>query len=197
MSRRALVVSFIYCLACAAYCDLLLPSVISVTLLVFLAEVRYCEFSTIVTVLVSRSSSLSSAPGRFLKLLIPREQWPSPILSSIFSSEAIMSGRKRKATSAPAAAAAGEEPSAEQHKSSSKKKEKQEDVVNQQRSEKNEVQFNTKRLRFISDAEKIKQGSKGVLYWMSRDQRVQGNNLSEPTLKQRDAACSSWLKCVF
>uniref|UniRef100_A0A7N6AN66 Deoxyribodipyrimidine photo-lyase n=1 Tax=Anabas testudineus TaxID=64144 RepID=A0A7N6AN66_ANATE len=35
--------------------------------------------------------------------------------------------------------------------------------------------FNRKRLRFISDTEKIKQGSEGVLYWMSRDQRVQDN----------------------
>ncbi|XP_043073832.1 CPD photolyase [Puntigrus tetrazona] len=35
--------------------------------------------------------------------------------------------------------------------------------------------FNKKRLRCLSDAQKIKQGSGGVLYWMSRDQRVQDN----------------------
>ncbi|KAL0200172.1 hypothetical protein M9458_003359, partial [Cirrhinus mrigala] len=34
-------------------------------------------------------------------------------------------------------------------------------------------EFNKKRLRYLSDTQKIKQGSDGVLYWMSRDQRVQ------------------------
>lgn len=94
-----------------------------------------------------------------------------------------MSGRKRKATSAAAAGGGGgEEPGAKQQKLTSMK-EKQQDVVEQQWSEKNGVKFNTKRLRFISDTEKIKQSSKGVLYWMSRDQRVQGNYPSQLTLK--------------
>ncbi|XP_051556828.1 CPD photolyase [Myxocyprinus asiaticus] len=35
--------------------------------------------------------------------------------------------------------------------------------------------FNKKRLRYISETQKIKQGSDGVLYWMSRDQRIQDN----------------------
>ncbi|XP_030631243.1 CPD photolyase [Chanos chanos] len=35
--------------------------------------------------------------------------------------------------------------------------------------------FDKKRLRFLSEAQKIKQGSDGVLYWMARDQRVQDN----------------------
>lgn len=35
-------------------------------------------------------------------------------------------------------------------------------------------EFNKKRLRYLSSTQKIKQGSNGVLYWMSRDQRVQG-----------------------
>uniref|UniRef100_A0A3P8RYT6 Deoxyribodipyrimidine photo-lyase n=1 Tax=Amphiprion percula TaxID=161767 RepID=A0A3P8RYT6_AMPPE len=48
-------------------------------------------------------------------------------------------------------------------------------LVQQQRSEKNDMKFNKKRLRFISDAVKIKQGSEGVLYWMLRDNRVQDN----------------------
>ncbi|KAL4608184.1 Deoxyribodipyrimidine photo-lyase-like [Arapaima gigas] len=39
----------------------------------------------------------------------------------------------------------------------------------------NGVQFNEKRLRFLSDTKKVKQGSQGVLYWMCRDQRVQDN----------------------
>ncbi|XP_048019119.1 CPD photolyase [Megalobrama amblycephala] len=36
-------------------------------------------------------------------------------------------------------------------------------------------EFNKKRLRYLSSTQKIKQGSDGVLYWMSRDQRVQDN----------------------
>ncbi|XP_073704846.1 CPD photolyase isoform X2 [Garra rufa] len=36
-------------------------------------------------------------------------------------------------------------------------------------------EFNKKRLRYLSDTQKIKQGSDGVLYWMARDQRVQDN----------------------
>lgn len=89
-----------------------------------------------------------------------------------------MSDKKRKATS-PAAA---KEPSAKQPKLTPVKQEKKQkdagwlqSLVQQQRSEKNDMKFNKKRLRFISDAEKIKQGSEGVLYWMSRDSRVQDN----------------------
>ena len=49
------------------------------------------------------------------------------------------------------------------------------DQVDQQRREKKDVQFNKKRLRFLSQTQKIKQGSEAVLYWMSRDHRVQGD----------------------
>ncbi|XP_017328690.1 CPD photolyase [Ictalurus punctatus] len=38
-----------------------------------------------------------------------------------------------------------------------------------------ECKFNTKRLRFLSDAKKVRQGCGAVLYWMVRDQRVQDN----------------------
>lgn len=51
------------------------------------------------------------------------------------------------------------------------------DLVKRQRTENKEMKFNKKRLRFISDTEKMKKGSEGVLYWMSRDQRVQGKHL--------------------
>ncbi|XP_061099051.1 CPD photolyase isoform X2 [Conger conger] len=37
------------------------------------------------------------------------------------------------------------------------------------------IEFNEKRLHFLSQAQKVKQGAEGVLYWMSRDQRVQDN----------------------
>ncbi|XP_028986920.1 CPD photolyase isoform X2 [Betta splendens] len=88
-----------------------------------------------------------------------------------------MSDRKRKATSA---APAPEEPSAKQQKLPSVKKGADagcclQDLVDQQRSEKRGMAFNRKRVRFVSGTEKVKQGSKGVLYWMSRDQRVQDN----------------------
>lgn len=38
-----------------------------------------------------------------------------------------------------------------------------------------EFRFNKKRVRVLSDAKVIPTGSEGILYWMSRDQRVQGN----------------------
>uniref|UniRef100_UPI0037E797BD CPD photolyase n=1 Tax=Semicossyphus pulcher TaxID=241346 RepID=UPI0037E797BD len=89
-----------------------------------------------------------------------------------------MSDKKRKAPSA----AAAKKPSAKQQKLAPMKEAKQEragdwlqDHLKQQRIEKKEMKFNKKRLRFISDTEKIKQDSEGVLYWMSRDQRVQDN----------------------
>lgn len=89
-----------------------------------------------------------------------------------------MSDKKRKATSA------AKEPDAKQQRLAPVKEEKKEraggwlrDTVKQQRTENKEMKFNKKRLRFISDTEKIKQGSEGVLYWMSRDHRVQGKHL--------------------
>uniref|UniRef100_A0A3B4XLX0 Deoxyribodipyrimidine photo-lyase n=1 Tax=Seriola lalandi dorsalis TaxID=1841481 RepID=A0A3B4XLX0_SERLL len=90
-----------------------------------------------------------------------------------------MSDRKRKATSAPA----GKKPTAKQQKLVPLKEEKKEraggwlqEKLKQRRTEKKEMKFNKKRLRFVSDTEKIKQGSEGVLYWMSRDHRVQGEH---------------------
>ncbi|KAM6920035.1 LOW QUALITY PROTEIN: CPD photolyase [Lycodopsis pacificus] len=50
-----------------------------------------------------------------------------------------------------------------------------EDLVKQHRTENKEVKFNKKCLRLISDTTQIKQDSKGVLYWMLRDHRVQDN----------------------
>lgn len=85
-----------------------------------------------------------------------------------------MPGQKRKATSA------AKEPVAKQQKLAPTKAEKEKaggwllEAVKQQRAENKEMSFNSKRLRFISDTEKIKQGSEGVLYWMLRDHRVQG-----------------------
>lgn len=48
--------------------------------------------------------------------------------------------------------------------------------VAQLRKEARGCEFNKKRLRYLSDCQKIKQKSDGVLYWMSRDQRVQGDH---------------------
>ncbi|KAL2097998.1 hypothetical protein ACEWY4_007205 [Coilia grayii] len=38
-----------------------------------------------------------------------------------------------------------------------------------------DLKFNMKRLRYLSDNKTVKQGSEGVVYWMGRDQRVQDN----------------------
>lgn len=89
-----------------------------------------------------------------------------------------MLSTKRKASSAAKA------PKAKQQKGppvkeEEKKKKKPEsggwlqNLVMQKRTKQKEMEFNQKRLRFIRDA-KIKRGSAGVVYWMLRDQRVQG-----------------------
>ncbi|KAF6720364.1 Deoxyribodipyrimidine photo-lyase [Oryzias melastigma] len=84
-----------------------------------------------------------------------------------------MSAKKRKATSA-----AGEaEPSTKQPRQENPKKEAGwlHGLIKQQREDKKDMKFNKKRERFISETQKIRQGSGGVLYWMQRDQRVQDN----------------------
>ncbi|XP_061588872.1 CPD photolyase isoform X3 [Cololabis saira] len=48
-------------------------------------------------------------------------------------------------------------------------------LIHQQRTENKDMKFNKKRQRFITDCEKIRKDSEGVLYWMLRDQRVQDN----------------------
>ncbi|XP_069568604.1 CPD photolyase [Brachyistius frenatus] len=127
---------------------------------------------------VWRSSSISSSPRLLLKLVIHRKQRPCPallFLTNCFSSKTTMSGKKRKAS---AAAAAEKEPSTKQRKVAEEKERAGgwlQSLVQEQRSEKKEMKFNEKRLRIVSDAEKIKQGSEGVLYWMLRDHRVQDN----------------------
>lgn len=98
-----------------------------------------------------------------------------------------MSDKKRKSTSS--AAAGGKEPSAKQQKLAPMKEEEKkervegwlQDLVKQQRTEKKEMKFNKKRLRFMSDTEQAKQGSEGVLYWMLRDHRVQGKQIVTTT----------------
>lgn len=90
-----------------------------------------------------------------------------------------MPGKKRIAASA----AAAQGPSAKQQKVAPMKEKKDnvagwlQDSVKEQRQNNKEMKFNKKRLRFISDTHKMKQGSEGVLYWMSRDHRVQGKHL--------------------
>lgn len=37
-----------------------------------------------------------------------------------------------------------------------------------------DFKFNKKRIRVISEAKDIPENAKGIVYWMSRDQRVQG-----------------------
>ncbi|KAM9719234.1 CPD photolyase [Menidia menidia] len=130
------------------------------------------------------SSFIFCAPKRLWKLAI-RPKRPSSSLSLLFDSlvgEAAMSGKKRKASTP----AGGKDPGAKQLKLSSSSSSSEEEkpkratgwlqsLVEQQRAEKKEMKFNKKRQRILTDAEKIKQGSEGVLYWMLRDQRVQDN----------------------
>ncbi|CAL1579928.1 unnamed protein product [Knipowitschia caucasica] len=49
------------------------------------------------------------------------------------------------------------------------------DRVLLQRTKHKDNKFNKKRLRYLTDTDKVKQGAEGVLYWMHRDQRVQDN----------------------
>ncbi|KAK9538927.1 hypothetical protein VZT92_004068 [Zoarces viviparus] len=127
---------------------------------------------------VWRSTPFSSEPRRFLRL-VHSDQRTTSVLSPLIKSlcQIIMSSKKRKSTSA-----AAKQPSAKQQKLAPMKEEQNkraggwlEDLVKQHRTENKEVKFNKKRLRFISDTTQIKQDSKGVLYWMLRDHRVQDN----------------------
>ncbi|XP_073346976.1 CPD photolyase [Pagrus major] len=118
------------------------------------------------------SSFISFAPRPLLRLVAQSSQRSA----SVFTSQTIMSDKKRKTKSA----AAG--PRAKQQKVAPMKEEKRErapgwlqDLLQQQRTDQKEMKLNKKRLRVISDTEKMKQGSEGVLYWMSRDHRVQDN----------------------
>ncbi|XP_033838200.2 CPD photolyase [Periophthalmus magnuspinnatus] len=80
--------------------------------------------------------------------------------------------QKRKATTD----AGAEKPSKKPNLTFEKKADGwlQEQVL-QQRAAKKEMKFNKKRLRFLTDTQKLKQGAEGVLYWMNRDQRIQDN----------------------
>ncbi|XP_027875310.1 CPD photolyase isoform X2 [Xiphophorus couchianus] len=84
-----------------------------------------------------------------------------------------MSEKKRKAPTA----AGGKEPSAKQPKLEKAEKAAGwlQSLVKRQREDTKDTKFNEKRQRFLTDTEKMKQGSEGVLYWMQRDQRVQDN----------------------
>lgn len=50
-----------------------------------------------------------------------------------------------------------------------------EGLLKQHRTDNKEMKFNKKRLRLLSDTDKIKQDSEGVLYWMLREHRGQDN----------------------
>ncbi|XP_053738519.1 CPD photolyase [Synchiropus splendidus] len=117
----------------------------------------------------------------FLSAIVKRQKLSAThsILSKSLTSAAVMSDKKRKATSAPS-----REPKAKQLKLTPEKEEPKkmgrvagwlQDAVEQQRINNKEMKFSKKRLQYISEAQKMKPGSEGVLYWMLRDQRVQDN----------------------
>lgn len=141
------------------------------------------------------SSVISRQTPSLLIALSRRYQKPLSLFScwtKSLASETVMSDKKRKAPSA----AGG--PVAKQQKlipvKQQEKKEKPSgwlpELLKQNRKENKEMKFNKKRLRFISDTQKIMQGSDGVLYWMSRDQRVQGK------LRGKKAS-QDYLDCIF
>ncbi|KAM4605064.1 CPD photolyase [Polymixia lowei] len=113
-----------------------------------------------------------------LKLVIHEKQKACSLLTflgKLFSSQTTMPAGKRKATNANA-------PSGKKQKLIPLKEGQREraegwlqDDLAKQRRERKDLKFNQKRLRFISDSRKIKQGSDGVLYWMLRDHRIQDN----------------------
>uniref|UniRef100_A0A1A8IWW1 Deoxyribodipyrimidine photo-lyase n=2 Tax=Nothobranchius kuhntae TaxID=321403 RepID=A0A1A8IWW1_NOTKU len=95
-------------------------------------------------------------------------------LTARSSFEATMSDRKRRAASS----SSGKRPKLP---SAPDREEGKEPAgwllraVQRQREDAKDQSFNRKRLRFISETEKVTQGSEGILYWMLRDQRVQDN----------------------
>uniref|UniRef100_A0A1A7YNE1 Deoxyribodipyrimidine photo-lyase n=3 Tax=Iconisemion striatum TaxID=60296 RepID=A0A1A7YNE1_9TELE len=106
-------------------------------------------------------------------------RYRTPTRLSRSSFEATMSGRKRKAASSsggkqlkqPKLTPAPDKEEGKGKKSAGWLLR----AIRQQRQDAQDPSFNRKRLRFISETEKVKQGSQGVLYWMLRDQRVQDN----------------------
>ncbi|XP_053294973.1 CPD photolyase [Pleuronectes platessa] len=147
--------------------------------------------------------SSPSVQRRLLTLRDQRSPSPLPSLfTGSFSSVSTMSDKKRKAAPAGKERSAKQkklaptkkQPEKQQQQQEEEEEEKQpkkqqqqqpekqkrtagwlQDLLMQQRSEEKETKFNEMRLRVLSNTEKMKQGSEGVLYWMSRDQRVQDN----------------------
>nr|XP_019958265.1 PREDICTED: deoxyribodipyrimidine photo-lyase-like [Paralichthys olivaceus] len=120
----------------------------------------------------------SSAPRRLLTLRNQRS--PTPLLFTCsFTSVCTMSDKKRKAAPASKGPASKQQkvvPMKQEEKQQQQKPEGWlQDLLMKQRSRVKGANFNKKRLRFISDTENMKQDSEGVLYWMSRDQRIQDN----------------------
>lgn len=125
------------------------------------------------------SSLILRKTHTILIALARRSQTPFSLLScwtKSLATVASMSDKKRKSSSSASS------PAAKQQKLNPTKEEKNGKAsgwllghLKQMRKDNEEMKFNKKRLRFISDTQKIKQDSEGVLYWMSRDQRVQDN----------------------
>jgi len=102
---------------------------------------------------------------------------PLGSLINLFSSQTIiMSGVKRKAATAKAPGGGKKQKFPPMTPGKREKPEGwlQEQVAEQRRA-KHDMKFNKKRLRVMSQTKEIKQASEGVLYWMSRDCRVQDN----------------------
>lgn len=129
-----------------------------------------------------------------LIVLARHPKTPFLLLSNWTKSLATVAGMSDKKRKAPSAASG---PAVKQPKLNPKKEEEKNGEASgwlwshlkQMRKNNEEMKFNKKRLRFVSDTQKIKQGSEGVLYWMSRDQRVQGKILKDNNNNKKNKFC--------
>lgn len=156
------------------------------------------RFTSLNSMCFTRSSVIPRQTALPLIALARRCQKPLSLFScrtKSIASETIMSDKKRKAPSAAGGPVSKQQKLVPVKQQQQEKKEKASgwlpDLLKQNRKENKEMKFNKKRLRFISDTQKIKQGSDGVLYWMSRDQRVQGK------LRGKKKPMTDYLDCVF
>ncbi|KAL0966778.1 hypothetical protein UPYG_G00300020 [Umbra pygmaea] len=94
---------------------------------------------------------------------------------SSFNHRANMSAVKRKATSAKPDSAKRQKLHSVKEGTSAKEDCWLQGEVEEQPNENKDLKLNKRRMRFLTQTQKIKQGSEGVVYWMNRDHRVQDN----------------------
>lgn len=94
--------------------------------------------------------------------------------ATCLSMSAGRAGRKRHAGAGAGAAGGGEKKQRVSENGGGRPAGWLQQDVAERRDHNTSCSFNAKRVRFLSDAQKIIRGRGAVIYWMSRDQRVQG-----------------------